>query len=68
MLSGNAMLLAAIGTDGHLHASIKQAAVPSIRKAFDPFVNQIQLHLNTLPDGGLCEPNDDLNTIVLRSC
>jgi hypothetical protein len=68
MLSGNAMLLAAIGTDGHLYASIKKAAVASIRKAFDAFVNQIQVHLNPLPDGGLCETNHDLNTLVRRGC
>jgi hypothetical protein len=62
------VLLASIRTHRHFHAAIEQSAETGIRKALDSLINQIQIDLDTLSDGGFRQTDNRLNTLVRRGC
>jgi hypothetical protein len=67
-MGGYAVLLTSIRADGHADTPVKEPAKPLVREAFNPLVNEIEIHLDALPARSFREPSDRLDTRMGRGC
>jgi hypothetical protein len=62
------MLLTAIGADGHLYASIEQPKIALIHNRLNPFIDEIEIDLDSSAQSSLSQLDNSLNAGMRRGC
>jgi hypothetical protein len=62
------MLLTAVSTDGHLHPGIDQTKITLIHSRLDPFIDEIEIDVDSFAQSSLSQLNNSLNTGMSRGC
>jgi hypothetical protein len=62
------MLLTAISTDRHLHASIEQAKIALIHSCLYSFIDEIEIDIDSSTQSSLRQLGNSLNTGMRRGC
>ena len=62
------MLLTAISTDRHLHPSIDQTKIALIHSRLYPFIDEIEIDLDSSAQSSLSQLDNSLNTGMRRGC
>jgi hypothetical protein len=62
------MLLTAIGTDRQFHTGIDQTKIALIHNCLYPFIDEIEIDIDSSAQSGLSKLDNSLNTGMRRGC
>ena len=62
------MLLTAVGADGHLYTSIQQTKIALIHSRLYPFIDEIEIDLDSSAQSSLSQLDNSLNAGMRRGC